>query len=70
MKERHLHEATAADVIGATADRVAADLIERVGQPIASQPDYYEQLQHLVSLAYLRGASDELKRRSTSGGAA
>ena len=69
MRERHLREATAADVIGATADRVAADLIERVGQPMANQPDYYEQLQHIVSLAYLKGASDELKRRHSDGAA-
>ncbi len=69
MRERHLREASAVDVIGATADRVAAELIERTGLPTVGSPDYYEQLQHIVSLAYLKGASDELKRRHSDGAA-
>ncbi len=67
----HLHEASEADRISANADRVAAELIALLGKRLdPSMPDFYEELQTLVSVAYLRGASDELKRvNGTLGGA-
>ncbi len=53
----HLHEASEADRISANADRIAAELIELCGKP-----DNYKGLHTLVSVAYLRGASDQLKK--------
>jgi hypothetical protein len=53
----HLHEASEADAISANADRVAAELIQLLGEP-----KDYAHLCNMVSVAYLRGASDQLKR--------
>ena len=57
MAKPDLHEATIADAISARGDLVASELIEIIGQP-----DNYAKLHTLVSVAYLRGAADELKR--------
>ena len=65
MTKPDLHEATIADAISAKGDRFAAELIESLGEPTT-----YEKLHTLVSVAYLQGAADELKRWTNHGGGA